>query len=93
MVGEKRVLRRVMDLVKSDTRSVTGRNLRHLRLMSANFDETELDVYGRPYKEIPEEDKWRPQFIKELMNARRAGPFDSSTREDLQEICDYVCQS
>ena len=68
--------------------------LRCLRsLMSANFDETELDVYGRPYKEIPEEDKWRPQFMKELMNARRAGPFDSSTREDLQEICDFVCQS
>ena len=82
-----------MDLVKHDTRSVTGRNLRHLRLMSANFDEKELDVYSEPYKTTPEADTWRAPFIKELMEARRAGPFDSTTRENLEEICDYVCQS
>ena len=91
--GEKKVLRRVMDLIKNDTRSVTGRNLRHLRLMSANFDETELDVYSKPYKEIPVEDKWRPTFIEELMDAKRTGQHDSSTIEDLEEICNYVCQS
>ena len=92
MVSEKKVLRRVMDQIKNDTRSVTGRNLRHLRLMSENCDERELDVYSKPYKETPEEEKWRSTFVKDLMDARD-GPLDNATRENLQEICDYVCQS
>ena len=93
MVGEKKVLRRVMEMIKRDTRSVTGRNLRHLKQMSPDFDESGLDVYSKPYKEIPEEEEWRVPFIQELIEARKTGPFDETTKEDLVEICDYVCQS
>ena len=71
MVGEKKVLRRVMEMIKRDTRSVTGRTLRHLKQMSSDFDESGLDVYSKPYKEIPEEEEWRVPFIQELIEARK----------------------
>ena len=93
MEGEKKVLRRLMEMIMLDTRSVTGRNLRHLNLMTENCDTSQLDVYSKPYKAIPIEDEWRVPFVQELMNAKKTGPFDEITREDLNEICDYVCQS
>ena len=77
--GEKTVLRRVMEMIKRDTRSVTGRNLRHLRQMSPDFDESRLDVYSKPYKVIPVEDEWRVPFIQELIEGKKSVPFDETT--------------
>ena len=82
-----------MEMIKRDTRFVMGRNLRHLRQMSPDFDESGLDVYSKPYKVIPAEDEWRAPFIQELIDARKTGPFDETTNEDLTVICDYLCQS
>ena len=56
--GTKNVLRKMLDIVKFDTRSVTGRNLRHMRLMTANCNEKDLNVYDVPYQEVPTQELW-----------------------------------
>ena len=56
--GRKKVLRCVLDTVKNDVRSVTGKNLRYMKMRTKNFNEKELDVYDEPYKPVPNEEIW-----------------------------------
>ena len=81
----------MMETIMFDTRSVTGRNLRHLKLMTENWDESEIDVYRNPYSAIPVGEEWRVSFLQELMNAMKTGPLDE--KRNMNEICDYVCES
>ena len=54
-------------MIMYDTRSTTGSNLRHLRLMTPNCNVEELDVYSAPYEEVPDGEMWRISMLKELM--------------------------
>ena len=48
----------------------------------ANFDESGLDVYEKPYKEILAKDEWRASLMKELMETKKIVLFDNTTVED-----------
>ena len=73
-------------MVMFDTRSVTGRNLRQLRLMTANCNEKDLDVYNSPYEELPAEDMWRVSFAQELMEAKITNVVNNFSKEELNDI-------
>jgi hypothetical protein len=62
--GKKTALRRVLGAVECDVRSTTGKNLRTLRLKSGDC------IYNEPYKEVPEEDRWRLSMAKELIEVK-----------------------
>ena len=87
--GKKRTLRRVLDAIKNDVRSTTGKNIRYLRLKSVNFSLKDLNVYENPYKEVPENERWRLSMIEELINTK----IDQFNEKEIDEIVEYVCGS
>jgi len=89
--GKKKALRRVLDLVKEDVRSTTGKNLRHLRMKTVNFNEKELDVYKDPYKPIPSNDTWRISMVKEIMGIRCGDRSTNLSKKEVDDLADYVC--
>ena len=88
--GKKKTLKIMLDIVKLDTRSVTGNNLRHLKLKTSNCNEKDLNVYDKPYRAIPEGEAWRLSFAKELLEAKR-GNITNLTKEERDDFCDYIC--
>ena len=91
--GNKTVLRRVLDLVRNDTRSVTGKNLRLLKMKTENFNEKELDVHKKEYKAIPSEEMWRVPLARDII-ATRCGDISSLlSKEQLDILADHVCGS
>ena len=91
--GKKKVLRNMLAVIKYDARSVTGRNLRHMRLMTINCDEKELDVYAKPYRKVPESETWRVSMVQELIEAKTGGFCTNMSIKELTDICEYVCGS
>ena len=89
--GKKKALRRVLDLVKEDVRSTTGKNLRHLRMKTVNFNEKELDVYKDPYKPIPSNDTWRISMVKEIIDIRCGDRPTNLSKKEVDDLADYVC--
>ena len=91
--GGKKVLRCVLDTVKNDVRPVTGKNLRYMKMRTKNFNEKELDVYDEPYKLIPNEEIWRVAMAKEIIGARCGDISIDISKEELDDIADFVCGS
>ena len=91
--GRKKVLRCVLDTVKNDVRSVTGKNLRYMKMRTKNFNEKELDVYDEPYNPIPNEEIWRVAMAKEIIGARCGDISIDISKEELDDIADFVCGS
>ena len=91
--GKKIALRQVLNLVRNDVRSVTGRNLRHLKMKTSNFDEKELDVHDKPYKEVPTEEMWRLPLAFEIIATRCGDITTILSKEDLDILADHVCGS
>ena len=91
--GKKKALRRVLDSVKDDVRSVTGRNLRYLKMKTANFNEKELDVYNEPYKATPNNDHWRLSIAKEIVETRCGDLVTNISKEEVDDIANFVCGS
>ena len=88
------MLRCVLDTVKNDVRSVTGKNLRYMKMRTKNFNEKELDdVYDEPYKLIPNEEIWRVAMAKEIIGARCGDISIDISKEELDDIADFVCGS
>ena len=91
--GRKKVLRRVLDIVKNDVRSVTGKNLRYMKMKTKNFDEKELDTYEESYKPISNDDLWRLSMAKEVIDARCGDISLNISKKELDDIADFVCGS
>ena len=88
--GEKRTLRTMLESVKSDTRSTTGNNLRHLKLKTTNCDEKELDVFDTPYRSIPSEERWCLPLANELVEEKRGKVTINLAKDERNKICEYV---
>ena len=91
--GKKKVLRRVLEIVKNDVRSVTGRNLRYLKMRTVNFNEKELNVYEEPYRSVPNCEICRLSMVREIIESRCAGLSMNMSKQEVDDITDYVCGS
>ena len=56
--GNKKVLRSMLDVIKSDLHSITEKNLRCIKLRTENLDLKNLDIYTVPYNEVPRYEAW-----------------------------------
>jgi hypothetical protein len=94
--SDKSVLRRILTLVESDARTVTGRNLRSVLLLTdkARINQLQpsdmelVSYYGEP-------EQWRIVSINEVLQMR-AGELelpDGWRKEEMQEILDAACCS
>ena len=89
--GTKRTLRIVLATLMQDTRSITGNNIRYLKLKSVNCNEKELDVYAETYRPIPKDDEWRISVAAELLQAKAGILKIGMTKEERDTILEYVC--
>ena len=89
--GKKNSLKRVLETIKTDVRSTTGNNLRHLMLKTENFCEKELQRHEEPYEAIPITETWRIQMIKELIDARSGDLSTILTKKEIDDIAEFIC--
>ena len=88
--GKKKVLRGMLRVIENDVRSVTGKNLRCIKLKTVNFDLNNLNVYELPYKAVPESELWRLPMAREILAARCGDLTTSLTKEEADELADHV---
>ena len=84
--GQKIVLKRLLDVIRYDTRSTTGRNLRCLKLMTS-------DHPTASYHPIPLNEEWRISLVREIIEAKSGHLTTNMSKEELTDICDFVCGS
>ena len=87
----------LLRLIETDTRSVTGNNIRNILRLTKKLhinDVEKQDIGNIDYVEIPDEEKWRISLIKsaiEMMNSP-IDPLGPST-DELRDIIDFACTS
>ena len=91
--GKKKVLRRTLEILKNDTRSTTGGNLRRMKLMVPNLDEKDINARDIPYREIPANDMWRLSVVNDIIETRTGRLTTIMNDKELDEVCEYVCSS
>ena len=89
--GPKKVLRRILDVLKYDARSVTGGNLRRIRIKTETNNENDYNPYDAPYRRIPAEETWRVSLMDEVIALRTGNLSSNMTFEQLNDICEFVC--
>ena len=88
--GKKKVLRGMLNVIKDDVRSVTGKNLRCIMLNTETFDLQNLDIYAQPYKEVPESELWRLPMAREILATRCGDLSTSLSKEEVDELAEHV---
>ena len=69
---------------------MTGKNLRCIKLKTANFDLNNLNVYELPYKAVPESELWRLPMAREILAAKCGDLTTSLTKEEADELTFHV---
>ena len=62
-----------------------------MKLRTANFKESEIDVYKEPYKAIPPDEMWRVAMAHEIVNTRCGDLSINPSKKELDNLADYVC--
>ena len=96
--SSKPVLQQLLNLTKQDVRTTTGANLRNILLMTdfQNIDDLKPEcVTNIKYNKITEENMWRVNIIKEILDIKQ-GDMDIPegwTITELEDILNFACIS
>ena len=84
----------MFNLVKSECRSTTGRNLRRILLstnQSVSNSTLELKL-DEPYFEIPSNESWRVPFVQEILGAKYGKlKIENFVPEELDTLLRDAC--
>ena len=88
--SKKPILKTILSAIETDTRSITGSNLREILILAGKFDI--LDIIGEDsnlfeYFPRPSEDKWKGEFVKLMIEEREMGNLDKEDLELLNLFC------
>ena len=89
--GKKDSLKRVLAIMKTDVRSTTGKNLRHLLLKTKNFCIKELWTQKEPYQAIPSSETWRIKMMKELIDAKSGDLSIILKKQEIDDLSEFIC--
>ena len=92
--SKKANIRQLLEIIKRDTRTTTGFNLRTIMILSKKNSIEELfdDNNDFEYHPVDEREAWRIPFIKELIGVRHGDlKVDGMTPDELGQILDYIC--
>ena len=94
--SKKPVLKQLYDIVKCDTRTTTGSNLRNILIQTnlPNVDSIDMSTVNQlKYKEMTKEDAWRIPIIKEAIDIKygMVNPPEGWSAEELDEVLHFVC--
>ena len=93
--SEKRSLKQLLRLSRSDVRTVTGYNLRTIMLLAGKTKIDDLDHNTTiDYHPVDEKDMWKVDFIRELIEVKTGGlEVQGIETEEIQHILEYICTS
>ena len=95
--SKKQVPKELLKMIKYDTRSVTGKNVRRITLLAGRelFSEVRKDdIIKVPYFGIEEKEKWRIDIINEIIEIRNNDiEVPGFNTDELSEILNYACTS
>ena len=85
----------LLRVVSHDTRSTTGSNLRNILLLTDKNsieDISNQDIDNFCYAPTKQEDLWKVDMVKELIEVRAdQKEVTNFTEEELDEILEYLC--
>ena len=92
--SKKLALRQLLEIAQSDVRTTTGANLRFIMLLTEKnkIDDLKAGNVDFAYHTVKEADKWKIDFVKELIDVKNddlnvAGMYN----DELEEILEYLC--
>ena len=86
--SNKPLLRTLLEAIKCDTRSTTGKNLRGIMLLTSKGSIDELCVNDHfSYFPRPEDDEWKIELLTQMIEERDRGQLD---KEEM-ELFNYLC--
>ena len=95
--SSKMVPKCLLNIVKKDTRSITGHNIRMITLLcnAGSFDDVRYnEVRKIQYAAINEDDLWKVNLAREIIDLKhRQLQVDKILDEELDDILDYICTS
>ena len=93
----KRLPLRLLNVIKYDTRSTTGSNLRNIMLLlgKVNIDDIKIrDIDNFEYAAVLPDDKWKVDMVKEIIEIGADQlNVENFSEEELEEILEYLCTS
>ena len=91
MSSEKKVLRDMLHEIRHDCRSVTGKNIRTLKLEAKKPDNS-VNIDQMPYATVPTNENWRINFAAEII-AIKVGDLAlcNISYADLDVILEEIC--
>ena len=93
----KKLPLKLLKLIRHDTRSTTGSNLRNIMLLQGKFtiDEIRLnDIDNFEYSSVLPENQWKVDMVKEIIEVRADElNVDNFSEKELDEILEYLCTS
>ena len=95
-MSSKQVLRHLYTISSSDVRSITGKNLRNILLLTNKLSVNDLsaeDIKSLEYCPVPENDNWRITLLDDLLNFKH-GTLEPPWKidvDDLDNIIQTVC--
>ena len=88
----KPVLNTILAVTNTDTRATTGKNLREIMILTKKLSILDIkpeDSEQFDYFPIQDEDKWKSELLKLMIEEREVGNFDKND----QELLDFLCSN
>ena len=93
----KSLPKQLLEVIKRDTRSTTGKNLRTLTLKAKMTKFEQLRKYDEnlgTYFKVSNEDKWKVEMVKEITNVQFGSlHVENFSYDELEDIKNYLCTS
>ena len=91
----KKAVRNVFELIRNDCRSITGSNIRNIKIdCTANPIRpfSEIDIEKKTFFPAPSEAVWKIPLIQDLIDMRDGEKHDAGwTKEDINFTLEYLC--
>ena len=93
----KKLPMKLLHLIRHDTRSTTGSNLRNIMLLlnKVTIEGIKLnDIDSFEYSSVQPDNQWKVDMVREIIEVRGDQlKIDNFSRQELDELMDYLCTS
>ena len=95
--SRRNATKQLLQFIHSNTESTTGNNVRKILRLKGKSHWTKIkgsDIDNISYCDIDNADKWRVNFVNELLEIKRNEiEVDGLLVEEIDSMLDYVCTS
>ena len=95
--SEKQRVKMLMEVAKKDVRSLTGSNYRNIMLLIGKYsveDVKKVDIDKIDYFPLDENETWKVNCMKEILEARESIlEIQGFNPDELEEMLNFLCTS